>query len=433
MKRILVIARSILRNRFNLDEDKADEVQVISSIKKNIDFKGSNLWTLIFAIFIASIGLNVNSTAVVIGAMLISPLMGPIMGIGLGIGINDLDLVRNGLKNLFIAAFFSIVTSTFYFWITPLHQAHSEILARTTPSIWDVFIAFFGGLAGVVGATRKEKTNVIPGVAIATALMPPLCTAGFGLANGHIYYFLGALYLFFINCVFICISTFLIVRFLKFHKKAFEDKHLEKRVSRTILWIVTITTLPSIYLAYRIVDRSIFETNATSFVSNEFKFSKTQVINQSFSVSNGQKIIDVLLIGEELPATIIDTIKTHMRRYNLGKAKLIVRQGLNARQEIDFSAIKASILDDVFKQTDSIAKNNAQELALKHELTALYPNVSYYSLNKNVVYYTDTNRMDTILFAYVSFRSGNIKTDTAHLVEWLKVRMKSDSVKLIIE
>ena len=189
--------RKFLADRFSLHEDSAHDEEIIESISRNVDFKGSNLWALIFAIFIASIGLNVNSTAVIIGAMLVSPLMGPIMGLGLGIGINDIELIRKALKNLLIAVIISVGVSAFYFFLTPLHTAQSELLSRTTPSIWDVFIALFGGLAGIVGGTRKEKNNVIPGVAIATALMPPLCTAGFGLAMGNWYYFLGAFYLFF--------------------------------------------------------------------------------------------------------------------------------------------------------------------------------------------------------------------------------------------
>ncbi len=196
MKEIIIAIRNFLRDRFNLNEDKADEQLIIESIKRDVNFKGTNLWTLIFAVLIASIGLNVNSTAVIIGAMLISPLMGPIMGIGLGIGIIDFDLMKRGIKNLLIAAVFSIITSSLYFAITPLHEANSELLARTTPSLWDVFIAFFGGLAGIIAGTRKEKSNVLAGMAIATALMPPLCTAGFGLATGNWVYLLGALYLF---------------------------------------------------------------------------------------------------------------------------------------------------------------------------------------------------------------------------------------------
>jgi uncharacterized hydrophobic protein (TIGR00271 family) len=158
--------KKFFQERFNLDEDKADEALIIETIKRDVNFKGPNLWALIFAIFVASIGLNVNSTAVIIGAMLISPLMGPIMGVGLGLAINDFDLLKKGIKNLLIATIISILTSAVYFFITPLHDANSELLARTNPSLWDVFIAFFGGLAGIVALTRRERTNVIPGVAI---------------------------------------------------------------------------------------------------------------------------------------------------------------------------------------------------------------------------------------------------------------------------
>ena len=217
--RLFSTFREFLKDRFNLEEDKANENEIIDSIKKGVEFRGINLWVLIFAIFIASIGLNVNSTAVIIGAMLISPLMGPIMGIGLGIGINDFDLIKKAYKNLAIATVIGVATSAIYFLISPISDAQSELLARTTPTIWDVMIALFGGLAGIVATTRKSISNVIPGVAIATALMPPLCTAGFGLATGNLSFFFGAFYLYFINSVFISLSSFIIVRFLKFQKK----------------------------------------------------------------------------------------------------------------------------------------------------------------------------------------------------------------------
>jgi uncharacterized hydrophobic protein (TIGR00271 family) len=442
MKRIIVVIKQTIAHRFSLDDDKGEETLIVASIRRNVEFKGSSLWTLIFAIFIASIGLNVNSAAVVIGAMLISPLMGPIMGIGLGIGINDLELVKNGVKNLLIAAFFSIAASTLYFWLTPLHEAQSEILARTTPSLWDVFIALFGGLAGIIAGTRKEKTNVIPGVAIATALMPPLCTAGFGIANGYIYYFLGALYLFFINSVFICISTFLIVRFLKFHRKEFADSRIEKRVSRTILWLVILTTLPSVYLAYKIVDRSIFESNARKFIATEFNFKRTQVVNQSFTWSNDQKSINLLLIGEELARPVLDTIRHRLNKYNLLNTDLVIKQGLNAKQEIDFSAIKASILRDVFVQTDSSYRGNetADTMPdLGRELAALYPDVISFSLTMTPITYLNTTvrndsiARDTLMLAVVDFKRSKTRAEAERLRNWIKTRIRTDSVKLIIE
>ncbi|MET4137786.1 TIGR00341 family protein [Pedobacter sp. UYP1] len=432
------IIKLSIHKRFNLHLDKADEDDVVLSIKKNSDFVGANLWTLIFAIFIASIGLNVNSTAVIIGAMLISPLMGPIMGIGLGIGTNDFELVKKGLRNLLIATLISIVASTIYFYITPLHDAQSELLARTTPSIWDVFIAFFGGLAGIVAGTRKEKSNVIPGVAIATALMPPLCTAGFGLATGNLYFFMGAIYLYFINSVFICISTFLIVRFLRFKKKYFEDKNYERKVSRYILITVTVAVVPSIYLAYGIVDKSIFENNAQKFVNEQFQFKNTQVVNKNFKYNTKGNEIDLLLIGYELPKTAIDSINNLLVKYKLKNTKLQIRQGLNAKQEIDFSQIKASILEDVFKK-DSVIQNSSIALLDKplpiidQELRALYPDMKSYALSNVVLHKLDIAVTDTLTIMVASFAKKTSLAEQIKLGKWLKSRLQVDSVQVIIK
>ncbi len=208
--------RDFWRGRFSLDEDKAQRDEVVASISKGVEFRGVNLWVLIFATMIASLGLNVNSAAVIIGAMLISPIMGPIMGVGLALGINDFELLKKSLRNLLLMFIVAIVTSTVYFFLSPLSSNSSELLARTTPTTYDVLIALFGGLAGMVAQTRQDRTStVIPGVAIATALIPPLCTAGFGLATGQFRFFFGAFYLFFINSVFIALATYLVVRFLK--------------------------------------------------------------------------------------------------------------------------------------------------------------------------------------------------------------------------
>ncbi|HAD01234.1 MAG TPA: TIGR00341 family protein, partial [Porphyromonadaceae bacterium] len=202
------LADFFVRN-FDVRQDKEDELETIDTISKGIEFKGTNLWVLIFATFIASLGLNTNSTAVIIGAMLISPLMGPIMGFGVGLGISDFDMIKRSFRNFATATIFSVITSSIYFMISPISEAQSELLARTQPTVYDVLIAFFGGLAGIIASSTKSKGNVIPGVAIATALMPPLCTAGYGIATGNLYYFFGAFYLFFINTVFISVATYL--------------------------------------------------------------------------------------------------------------------------------------------------------------------------------------------------------------------------------
>lgn len=441
MKELFIAIQRFLNERFNLHEDKAEEKEIVENIRRNVSFKGPNLWTLIFAIFIASIGLNVNSTAVIIGAMLISPLMGPIMGVGLAVGISDFELLKKGIQNIAIAAVISILTSAIYFSITPLHDANSELLARTNPSLWDVFIAFFGGLAGIVAGTRTEKSNVIPGVAIATALMPPLCTAGFGLATGQWMFLFGALYLFFINSLFICISTFLIVKHLRFNKLEFSTRTREKRVMRYIYLIVIATVIPSIYLAYQIVQRSIFESNAKQFIQNEFVFSKTQVVNRNFHINKKGKSIELLLVGEELSQDKLDSLKKRILIYGLDTTtKLIVHQGLDAKQEIDIAQIRASILEDVFKADklkDSTAADTDNSKAvfpdLSKELKSLFPTMTRYSLSNAVSRQLDSMTVDTVTLLAAKFKLKLSKQERIRLQLWAKERLKADSLQLIIE
>lgn len=440
MKDLFAKLREFIEDRFNLQEDKGDELIIVDRIKRDITFKGTNLWALIFAILIASIGLNVNSTAVIIGAMLISPLMGPIMGVGLGIGINDFDLIKKGIKNLLIASVISVATSYVYFAFTPLHAANSELLARTNPTVWDVFIAFFGGLAGIIAGTRREKSNVIPGVAIATTLLPPLCTAGFGLATGQWYYVFGAVYLFFINSVFICLATFLIVKHLKFQQKAFASREVEKRVSRSILWIVLLTTIPSIYLAYRIVQRSIFETNAKRFVQDNFRFQRAQVVTHTYTYDGNRSKIELLLVGVVIPNESLDSLKQKLPSYNLLNTDLIVHQGLDAKQKIDLSEIKASILEDVYaaeRASDSMVRiTNKMELPLpdiKKELMALYPTLKEYSLGQQAVEYPQLNKRDTLTLFTGRFTEELSVKEKRKLQVWLTERIRTDSVKVVVE
>ena len=433
--------RNFIRHYFNLDSDRDNEGNVVASITRNIHFRGANLWTLIFAIIIASVGLNVNSTAVIIGAMLISPLMGPIMGVGLGIGIADFPLVRRGVKNLLTAVVIAIATSTIYFYVTPLHNANAELLARTTPTIWDVFIAFAGGLAGVVGATRKEKSNVIPGVAIATALMPPLCTAGFGLATGHWYYFLGALYLFFINSVFICVATILIVRFMGFHRHVFEDDATRKRITRYILLVVIVTAAPSVWLGYGIVRKAVFENNAQSFVREEVKFPNTQVVTKNYVFSKKNPRIELLLFGQMLDSVQIDSLRKRLTSYNLKGTNLIVRQGMNARQEIDVAQLKASVLDEVLDEED----NNPDVLPppppppkpalpdLRPELRAQFQQISTYSFIRTQFIRTDSVKPGDSILVFAAGYSGKMNfSEQQKLQRWLKAKFPADSLEVNI-
>src|SRR5574344_823841 len=265
MERIL----SRIKAHFVIMQDMEDEQEIVAQITSGVSFRGANLWILIFAIFIASLGLNVNSTAVIIGAMLISPLMGPITGMGLAVGINDFKLLKRSAKNFGIATLISVLTATVYFFITPLGDAQSELLARTAPTLYDVMIALCGGAAGITALCTKGKGNVIPGVAIATALMPPLCTAGFGLASGNILYFLGAFYLFFINTVFITISTYVGVRLMHFPKKQFLKGENEKRARRIVWGLVVVTMIPAAIMTFGIVRRGISDSNVRNFLKNE--------------------------------------------------------------------------------------------------------------------------------------------------------------------
>ena len=440
VKDVINVIKNFLKDRFNLDEDKDDEQLIIETIRRDIHFKGTNLWTLIFAILIASIGLNVNSTAVIIGAMLISPLMGPIMGIGLGIGIIDIELMKKGIKNLLIATILGILTSSFYFAITPLQEANSELLARTTPSLWDVFIAFFGGLAGIIAGTRKNKSNIIPGVAIATALMPPLCTAGFGLATGNWVYFLGALYLYFINSVFICLATFIIVRFLNFKKTRFSAIIRQKRLLAYFLAITLLTVLPSIYLAFRIVQKEIFEQNARIFVQKEFNLPQAQVVNRNYKFNNKKSTIELILVGQELSSQTIDSIKGRMHLYNLDSNWLNIRQGLNAKNEIDLAQIKASILEDAFSAVASrdtivtpVNKLEKQLPDLKQELKSLYPDMVEYSLSHTIIQKIDTPHYDTVTLFVARFPRNITKVEKNKMSSWLKQRTSADSLRIILE
>lgn len=448
--RLLVLVKEILHDRFNLEEDKAREEEIIENVKKGIEFKGMNLWVLIFAIFIASIGLNVNSTAVIIGAMLISPLMGPIMGIGLGIGINDFELIKKSFKNLGISVLISVITSTLYFILTPLSDAQSELLARTTPTIWDVFIALFGGLAGIVAATRKSISNVIPGVAIATALMPPLCTAGFGLATGSLSYFFGAFYLFFINSVFISLATYIIVRFLKFQKKEFLDPLKEIKVKRSIVAVVILTVIPSIFMAYNIVNRAFIEKNAQKFISSELNFPNTQIVSKKISFDSSKVKIEVFILGSPIESSLIDIAKQKLPKYKLKDADLVIKQGVSEGSKVDISTLRAGVIEELYKKNEDIIKNKDKQIQLlenqlelysqnqfnveeiSKEVKALFNNVAELSVQRSFVMNFKENKIDTVTIGYIRFNSPVSGPEKRKLTNWLKERTNSEKFKLII-
>ena len=325
--------RAFLRNAFDQKDDRESVQVTMDAIREGTEFKGSSLWILIFAVFIASLGLDVNSAAVIIGAMLISPLMGPIMGVGLGLGIYDFELIKKSVKNLAVATLFSVLTSMVYFLVSPLNDARSELLARTSPTIYDVLIALFGGAAGIVAVSTKQKGNVLPGVAIATALMPPLCTAGFGLANGNMHYFLGAFYLFFINSVFIAFATTIGTKLMKFPKKQFIDPQRQVTVERIVYAILFATVVPSVIITYNMIRDNYITTTAYNFLNDEFNTSRNQIINKSVKYEKGLWTISVSIIGREIPQDSIKAIQERLPRPIAG-ARLIISQGFG-QEEFD--------------------------------------------------------------------------------------------------
>lgn len=445
MEQNLKTIMTIVRGYFNIMPDKENESDIISSISKGVVFHGANLWVLIFAIFIASLGLNVNSTAVIIGAMLISPLMGPIIGMGLGIGINDLDLFKRAFKNYVVATGISVLTATLYFLITPLSEAQSELLARTSPTLYDVLIAFFGGMAGIVALSTKGKGNVIPGVAIATALMPPLCTAGYGLAMGNPYYFFGAFYLFFINTVFICLATYVGVRMMKFEKKRFMDSERFFRVRKYIIGIVVVTMLPAAWLTVGIIRKSIFNSNVARFVKTELSFKGTQIISDS--ADRKEKTLSVVAVGKEITQSELRLAEERMANYGLDGFRLNVIQGTQSDSLLELNNQLATITStntqkllsqsaEIRKLQQIVESYEQYDLVtteIRGEVKALYPSVKTIGVNRFVEASVDSGQPKELVVAVIGIEKPQKGTtfDAKRFSNWLQARIKADTLKLI--
>lgn len=442
-RRFLLRARQIA----NLHED-SDVDATIAGIRKDIEFRGANLWVLAFAIIVASVGLNVNSTAVIIGAMLISPLMGPISGIGLAIGTNDFELLRKSLNNLVIMVLISLAASTAYFIISPLSDAQSELLARTTPTIFDVFIALFGGLAGIVARSRKGGNfTVIAGVAIATALMPPLCTAGFGLATLQLHFFFGAFYLFFINSFFIALATFIIVRYLRFPHKVFIDPLRERRVKRSIFFFSILTIAPSIFLAFNVVRETSFNSKATRFIDDLPKnivLNDTYLIQKEKQYRKKQSTITLTLLGKPLAEDQIALLNNKLPDYGLTQTRLVVKQSgkdLHAQGQRDTYHWDALFIrtDRELQKKDSLILALKQQLQqqfeqrvsmdqLAREIGVEYPGVRNFALSNALYIQPGTLKKDTVPTLILA---AGKEVDRNKLSQWLKVRLQIE--RLIIK
>ena len=440
---LAIRVKHVMRERFSLHDDKAEDTEIEARIRDGVELRGATPWVLIFAIFVASVGLNVNSTAVIIGAMLISPLMGPIMGAGLGVAVYDFDLVKRSLTNLGIATFISLVVSALYFSLTPLQQTQSELLARTSPTIWDVLIALFGGLAGIVGITRQEKSNVIPGVAIATALMPPVCTAGFGIATGQWQFAGGALYLYAINCVFISLATVVGIRALRLRRHGFANQKTEKRVKATLLALALITSVPSGYLALDLVRQEVFRAKAQEFVDREFIFDKSQLVDTK--IDPDKRIIDLSILGEPISPEALHHIEAKLATANLEGTKVVLHQA--GENRIDLTALKSSLLSDLLRESqDTVKRRDTQVQNLKAELAArdailgqangiskelrqLYPEVTRVLLADGVSVTSEESK-EKVVYITITTRIAMSKEIHQRTEDWLKVRLNLNSIVL---
>jgi uncharacterized hydrophobic protein (TIGR00271 family) len=332
----------------------------IRNIKNGIDFKGPNVWVLICSIVVASVGLNTNSTAVIIGAMLISPLMGPIRGVGLGLGTNDIKLIFDSLKNFGVAVGISILTAWIYFLVSPISEFTSEIEARTSPNLMDVFIAFFGGLAGIIAASRGDNSTVIPGVAIATALMPPLCTAGYGLAMGELNLFFGASYLFLLNTLFICLSTILVVRYLKFPLRKFIDRRVQRKVAWTTYIILFLVVAPAIFLFYIKVQETVFRENAKKYARQIILADDEIRADFAYNYNGDSSNVEVFLRNKIVSEDVINTWKRQMISYGLSPHFLKVIQGEDLEQKIQ--SLKDNLANSSNNESISIIRDKQDQI-----------------------------------------------------------------------
>ena len=417
----------------NLHSGEEDKKKVLENVFNNISFRGSNLWILACAIIIASVGLNVNSTAVIIGAMLISPLMGPIVGAGFALGTYDFPLLKKSMKNLVIATGVSLLVSALYFYFSPFKDVQSEILARTSPNIYDVLIAFFGGLVGVIAVTRVEKGNPIPGVAIATALMPPLCTAGYGIATFNFPYFAGAFYLYTINCFFICIATFFVVKYLNYPAASFKSIRDSRQIRIGITSLIFIMIIPSFYLAYTLWNEKKYTRTVEQFINTEFVSNGNMVIYKKIDYKSNPKKVELALLNRKLSEKEIETYNRLLSNMGAANTELIFRQ--------NDEDLKTEILNEINKKENVLSEkdiaisNLKSELnkyklddpTLTKELNILFPAIKNISLGK-IEQYPNT---DSVQIQCILLYSAPEEIEEETLKSWLAERLKTKNIVLV--
>lgn len=425
----------------NLEREVDDFDKIHENIEKDVIFKGTNLWILVFAIFVASIGLNMNSTAVIIGAMLISPLMGPINGMGYSLATYDFPLFQKAIKNFGFAVMASLIASTLYFTISPVSTAHSELLARTSPTIYDVLIALFGGLAGIVAMSSKQKGNVIPGVAIATALMPPLCTAGYGLATFNLNYFFGAFYLFTINTVFIALSSVLVSQLLKFPIRTLVNETQKKKVNRWVSFVILITIVPSIYFGYVLVENEEFTTEAGNFVKSVSVYDGNYLLKNEIDAN--KKKITLMYAGNTITDKTKKSIRNKAADFGIDSSNVDIQKGLNFNEvnnnnlskvenlQSELNRMRLLVKEGKHKQ-DSINARIQIGKQLLAEIKPLYPGITSCSFSETEIY-SNTTPEKTAIVTFSAATNALKPNDKGKITEWIRSRVNNEKARVYFE
>jgi len=434
---------------FDLRSEMEEYNTIHTNIEQGIVFKGTNLWILVFAIVVASVGLNMNSTAVIIGAMLISPLMGPINGVGYSLATYDFQLLRRSLKNFSFAVGVSLLTSTFYFLLSPINEAHSELLARTSPTIYDVIIALFGGLAGIVAMSSRLKGNVIPGVAIATALMPPICTAGYGLATYQFNFFFGALYLFTINTVFIAFAALIVCQLLRFPIRSIVDPARKKHVNRVISIVILLTLIPSIIFGVNLVKNEEFTRNAESFISEVTLLGGNYLQDKQINPSG--RSIGLLYAGYGLGDTTITEVWEKALNYGLDTSRIVIRQGFDVnliqenvkKYQTESERLSSQLAATTFALKQAVGRGDSiRNIPLfgekiLGEIKPLYPQIRSCSYSETYLFTLTndtTRRSEMIPVVIFTVPRNSLRTpDRSKIEEWLKNRLGNPRAKMVID
>lgn len=437
-KRLSLFIKEITNLDGHIDTDTAER-----SIRNNIEFKGPNAWILAVAIIIASVGLNVNSIPVIIGAMLISPLMGPIFGLGLGLGINDINLMKQAGKNLLVMVSISLVVSFIYFVITPLSLSNpTELLARTRPTIFDVFIALFGGFAGIFEQCRKEKGTVFAGVAIATALMPPLCTAGFSLATGNFSSFLGAIYLFSINCLFITLATYFLVRYFGFKKAEYTDASFGLKTQRITTILIILFLVPSIWSAVILVKQNNFDKHAAEFVETHRSIGNSVIYDYKIEHEEGS-VLKVFMTGETLTDSSKSNLYAYAKEYGIKEEQIIIREYTTQNTKESDTVFKGiyerlgskidkheQTIEELRLQLEQAKKEELPYTQLANEISASYPEVKHIYMGQGAHITMDSLSVSPCLMVEIKTDSLMSNETVAQFKRWIQVRLQIQDVEV---